>query len=185
LATGISGESPSSTLTSSAYLGIADNKVAPGKREERKSVGVERTFRDKTQDEDILNELESIAEELENDMTTLQYAGKTVTVKYKLHTYENKTRAMTVTKWIKSKDEIWPVAEALLKKELPLRIRLLGIRMSTLVDLTLPDKGIRHVSTAWAGLSSFCNQRRSTLPRMGPSVQCAARCCRRARRTEH
>ena len=27
---------------SKAYLGIAENKVAPGKREERKSVGVER-----------------------------------------------------------------------------------------------------------------------------------------------
>lgn len=29
-------------LSSKAYLGIADNSVAPGKREERKSVGVER-----------------------------------------------------------------------------------------------------------------------------------------------
>ena len=29
-------------------------------------------------------ELESIAEELEKDMTSLQYAGKTVTVKYKV-----------------------------------------------------------------------------------------------------
>lgn len=28
---------------SRAYLGISDNKVAPGKREERKSVGVERS----------------------------------------------------------------------------------------------------------------------------------------------
>jgi DNA polymerase kappa len=65
-------------------LGIADNTVAPGKREERKSVGVERTFRDKTQDDEIMAELESIAEELEKDMTSLQYAGKTVTVKYKV-----------------------------------------------------------------------------------------------------
>jgi nucleotidyltransferase/DNA polymerase involved in DNA repair len=70
--------------SSKAYLGIADNTVAPGKREERKSVGVERTFRDKTQDEEIMAELESIAEELEKDMTSLQYAGKTVTVKYKV-----------------------------------------------------------------------------------------------------
>lgn len=29
-------------IDSKAYLGIAENKVAPGKREERKSVGVER-----------------------------------------------------------------------------------------------------------------------------------------------
>jgi DNA polymerase kappa len=81
---------------SKAYLGIADNAVAPGKRGERKSVGVERqvscstwsltdrTFRDKTQDEDILATLVEIAEELGKDLEKLQYAGKTVTVKYKV-----------------------------------------------------------------------------------------------------
>ncbi|WVQ99536.1 hypothetical protein IAU59_006672 [Kwoniella sp. CBS 9459] len=126
-----------------AYLGIADNNVAPGKREERKSVGVERTFRDKTDDEDILNELSDIAEELEKDLERLQYAGKTVTVKYKLHTYENKTRAKSVPKYITTSKDILPVALELLKRELPLRIRLLGIRLSTLKDLTLPDKGIK------------------------------------------
>ncbi|OCF41902.1 DNA polymerase kappa subunit [Kwoniella heveanensis CBS 569] len=126
-----------------AYLGIADNNVAPGKREERKSVGVERTFRDKTDDEDILNELASIAEELEKDLERLQYAGKTVTVKYKMHTYENKTRAKSVPKYITTSKDILPIALELLKRELPLRIRLLGIRLSTLKDLTLPDKGIK------------------------------------------
>ncbi|ORY32874.1 hypothetical protein BCR39DRAFT_522235 [Naematelia encephala] len=131
-----------------AYLGIADNKVAPGKREERKSVGVERTFRDKTEDEDILATLAEIAEELEKDMTSLNYAGKTVTVKFKLHTFENKSRAQSVKKWIATADEILPIAQELLKKELPLRIRLLGIRMSTLKDLTLPDKGIRSFFTS-------------------------------------
>lgn len=43
-----------------------------------------RTFREKTDDEDILNELASISEELEKDLDRLQYAGKTVTVKYKV-----------------------------------------------------------------------------------------------------
>lgn len=62
--------------------------MQPYKREERKSVGVERTFRDKWEDEDILAELANIAEELEDDLKRLQYSGKTVTVKYKLHTYE-------------------------------------------------------------------------------------------------
>ncbi|WWD17130.1 hypothetical protein CI109_101567 [Kwoniella shandongensis] len=126
-----------------AYLGIADNNVAPGKREERKSVGVERTFRDKTDDEDILNELAEIAEELEKDLERLQYSGKTVTVKYKLHTFENKTRAKSVGKYISTSKDILPIAQELLKRELPIRIRLLGIRLSTLKDLTVQDKGIR------------------------------------------
>ena len=33
--------------------------------------------------------LTEIAEELHKDMENLQYAGKTVTVKYKLHTFES------------------------------------------------------------------------------------------------
>lgn len=48
------------------------------------SLADRRTFRDKTDNDDILNELASIAGELEKDMTTLQYAGKTITVKYKV-----------------------------------------------------------------------------------------------------
>jgi DNA polymerase kappa len=86
---------PAKLNDSKAYLGIADNAVAPGKRGERKSVGVERqviprhqltdsTFRDKTQDEDIMATLVEVAEELGKDLERLQYAGKTVTVKYKV-----------------------------------------------------------------------------------------------------
>ncbi|OWZ65523.1 hypothetical protein AYX15_02985 [Cryptococcus neoformans] len=126
-----------------AYLGIADNTVAPGKREERKSVGVERTFRDKMDDEEIMATLIDIVEELGKDLDRLQYAGKTITIKYKLHTYENKTRAKSIPKYISSARDILPIAQELLKKELPLRIRLLGVRLSTLKDLTIPDKGIK------------------------------------------
>ncbi|EIW70473.1 hypothetical protein TREMEDRAFT_68079 [Tremella mesenterica DSM 1558] len=131
-----------------AHLGIADNKVEPGKREERKSVGCERTFRDKTDNEDIMNTLTEIAEELGKDLERLEYSGKCVTVKYKLHTYVNKTRAQTVGKYISTSKEILPIAQELLRKELPLRIRLLGIRLSTLKDLTIPDKGIRNFFTS-------------------------------------
>ncbi|KIR26929.1 DNA polymerase kappa subunit [Cryptococcus deuterogattii LA55] len=126
-----------------AYLGIADNTVGPGRREERKSVGVERTFRDKTDDEEIMATLIEIVEELGKDLDRLQFAGKTVTVKYKLHTYENKTRAKSISKYISSARDILPVAQELLKKELPLRIRLLGVRLSTLKDLTVVEKGIK------------------------------------------
>lgn len=97
--------------------------MQPYKREERKSVGVERTFRDKWEDEEILSELANIAQELEEDLKRLQYSGKTVTVKYKLHTYEcmclppdgadsapARSRALSVKKYISTKDEILPVS---------------------------------------------------------------------------
>ena len=47
---------------------------------------------------------------------------------------------------MQTKEDIWPIARELLRKELPLRVRLLGIRMSTLKDLTVEDKGIKQVS---------------------------------------
>jgi hypothetical protein len=60
-----------------------------------------RTFRDKTNDQDIMDTLADIAVELGKDLERLQYSGKTVTVKYKvsfcdkinadeqLHTFES------------------------------------------------------------------------------------------------
>jgi DNA polymerase kappa len=71
-----------------------------------------------------------------------------------------------VKKYISSTDEILPVsrrcracltdqiAQELLRKELPLRIRLLGIRLSTLKDLTIPEKGIKAVGLRFQGLGS-------------------------------
>lgn len=67
------------------------------------------TFRDKTNEDDILNELEEIAAELEKDLANLQFAGRTVTVKFKLHTYESKTRAQSVRRYITTAEEILPV----------------------------------------------------------------------------
>lgn len=80
-----------------------------------------------------------------------------MTVKFKLHTYESelrcwqqlttgKSRALSVKKCIATKDDILPIAVDLIRREFPLRIRLLGIRMSSLKDLTEPDTGIRSVS---------------------------------------
>lgn len=43
-----------------------------------------RTFRDKTNDQDIMDTLADIAVELGKDLERLQYSGKTVTVKYKV-----------------------------------------------------------------------------------------------------
>lgn len=43
-----------------------------------------RTFRDKTDDDEILEMLSEIADELGKDLERLEYAGKTVTVKYKV-----------------------------------------------------------------------------------------------------
>lgn len=70
------------------YLGIASNAVRPISRDERKSIGAERTFPPLADKDKILQKLDEVAEELENDMTESGWAGRTVTLKFKLDDYQ-------------------------------------------------------------------------------------------------
>ncbi|KAH9046045.1 IMS-domain-containing protein [Lactarius hengduanensis] len=124
------------------YLGIASNVVQPWVREERKSIGSERTFRAISEKEKILEKLEDIAAELEDDMERGGWTGRTVTLKYKLDTYEVFTRAKTLNRWVKTKSELYEAGRELLQPEWPLRIRLIGLRVTKLKDLRKKDDGI-------------------------------------------
>ncbi|PSR76512.1 hypothetical protein PHLCEN_2v8415 [Hermanssonia centrifuga] len=120
------------------YLGIASNVVQPGQREERKSIGAERTFSAIGDKNKILAKLEEVAAELEEDMERTGWTGKTVTLKYKLDTYEVFTRAKSFDRWISTKKEdLFATGKELLMPELPLKIRLIGLRVTKLKDLRL------------------------------------------------
>ncbi|KAF8320716.1 DNA/RNA polymerase [Clavulina sp. PMI_390] len=118
-----------------AYLGLGSNVVEPPSREGRKSIGVESTFHPISDKTILLEKLEHIAQELEEDMQRSGWAGKTITLKYKLDTHQTFTRARALSRYITTKQEILPIAKELLVKELPLRLRLLGIRVTSLKDL--------------------------------------------------
>ncbi|GJE97755.1 DNA polymerase IV [Phanerochaete sordida] len=118
------------------YLGIASNVVEPGQREERKSIGSERTFHTLSTKEDILRKLEEVAADLSEDMERTGWTGKTVTLKYKLDTYQVFTRAKSFDRWISTKkDDLFATGKELLLPELPLRLRLIGLRVTKLKDL--------------------------------------------------
>ncbi|EMD37296.1 hypothetical protein CERSUDRAFT_113946 [Gelatoporia subvermispora B] len=118
------------------YLGIASNVVQPWQREERKSIGAERTFSTLWTQEDILNKLEEVAAELEADMQGDGWSGKTITLKYKLDTYQVFTRAKSFDRWISTrKEDLFAIGKELLMPELPLRVRLIGLRVTKLKDL--------------------------------------------------
>ncbi|CAL1706501.1 unnamed protein product [Somion occarium] len=118
------------------YLGIASNHVEPYHRDERKSIGAERTFSAISEKEKIFKKLEEVAAELEDDMENRGWTGKTVTLKYKLDTYKVYTRAKSFDRWISTKKEdLFAIGKELLLPELPLRIRLIGLRVTKLKDL--------------------------------------------------
>ncbi|KAJ3857503.1 DNA/RNA polymerase [Lentinula lateritia] len=119
-------------------LGIASNVVRPHSREERKSIGAERTFHPLADKGKILQKLEEVAEELENDMTETGWAGRTVTLKYKLENYQGRYRFILFN-YMSSQ------SNKLLLPELPLKIRLIGLRVTKLKDLKISvDSGIKR-----------------------------------------
>ncbi|KAK7057229.1 IMS-domain-containing protein [Favolaschia claudopus] len=121
------------------HLGIASNTVQPPQREERKSIGAERTFSPLQDKQKILDKLEEVCAELESDMEQTQWTGRTITLKYKLDSFEVFTRAKSFDRWISKKEELFAIGQELLLPELPLTIRLIGLRVTKLKDLRGPN----------------------------------------------
>ncbi|KAJ1304437.1 hypothetical protein OPQ81_005584 [Rhizoctonia solani] len=118
-----------------AYLGVHDNTVAPYTRDSRRSLGYERTFHPQNDSKVLLETLDNIAEGLAKDCEKRGWAGKTLTLKYKLDTYQSFSRAKPLPKWSMTKEDILPHAQELLLKEFPLCLRLMGLRLTNLKDL--------------------------------------------------
>ncbi|KAI0049981.1 DNA/RNA polymerase [Auriscalpium vulgare] len=123
------------------HLGIASNVVQPWLREERKSIGAETTFHAISEKTKILEKLEGVAEELAADMESSGWVGKTITLKFKLDTYQVFTRAKSFDRWITTKEELFATGKDLLQPEWPLRLRLIGLRLTKLKDMRKKDDG--------------------------------------------
>ncbi|PSS19256.1 DNA polymerase [Actinidia chinensis var. chinensis] len=96
----------------------------------RKSISNERTF-SATDDEAFLyQKLADLAEMLSVDMKKEGLCGRTLTLKLKTASFEVRTRAVTLQKYIFSSEDILKHASKLLKAELPISLRLIGMRMS-------------------------------------------------------
>ncbi|KDQ10070.1 hypothetical protein BOTBODRAFT_36509 [Botryobasidium botryosum FD-172 SS1] len=93
-----------------AYLGIASNVVEPWARESTKSVGSERTFKTISDTGRLLEKLDEIAETLESDLEHGGWCGRTITLRYKLDTFQSFTRAKTMDRYVKSKQDLFAVS---------------------------------------------------------------------------
>uniref|UniRef100_A0ACD5X245 Uncharacterized protein n=1 Tax=Avena sativa TaxID=4498 RepID=A0ACD5X245_AVESA len=96
----------------------------------RKSMSCERTFSATDNSSLLFEKLDNLAENLADDMQKKCLKGRTLTLKLKTAAFEVRTRAATAQNYISSKEEILIYAKKLLKAELPLSLRLMGLRMS-------------------------------------------------------
>ncbi|KAH8119422.1 DNA/RNA polymerase [Phellopilus nigrolimitatus] len=126
-----------------AHLGLSPTVLKPSLREERKSVGASRTFRPVHTKDAIFEKLEYIASLLERDLEAEGWAGKIVILTYKLDTFRVHTRRATFKRWISKKEDLVNIGKELIKPYLPMRVRLIGLRVTDLKDLRKPtDQGI-------------------------------------------
>ncbi|KAF8919917.1 DNA/RNA polymerase [Mucidula mucida] len=130
------------------HLGIASNVVHPIQREERKSIGSERTFNPIDDKEKLLQKLEEISVELKEDMARNGWTGRTITLKYKLDTYQgmSRIRGQVMRSLDNEEGRLFKIGKDLLLPEFPLKLRLIGLRVTKLKDLrsSEPISGIKR-----------------------------------------
>lgn len=117
--------------------GIDTREVTPLR--ERKSLGVERTFEEATDNlKVLLGYLEEFSKELEQDAIEKGIQGYTVTVKVKTSSFITYTRSRTCSYTIYKMEDLLEIGKDLLE-ECPKGepYRLLGITLSNLVPLTI------------------------------------------------
>ncbi|XP_041956006.1 DNA polymerase kappa isoform X2 [Alosa sapidissima] len=106
---------------------------------ERKSMSTERTFGEMSDVEEQMSLCKELCEDLAQDLLKEGLKGKTVTLKLKNVSFVVKQRASTLQCAVSSAEEIFAAAKELLRVEIdavkpePLRLRLMGVRVSGFV----------------------------------------------------
>jgi DNA polymerase kappa len=121
-----------------AALGFASasQRIERGRR--RKSISTERTFATLSSADALNAKLRHICERLAADIDRRSLRGKTVGLKVKLSSFENRSRSVSLPDAIGHGTEhldrvLYAHASSLLAKEMPISVRLLGVRLANLV----------------------------------------------------
>jgi len=120
--------------------GIDPRRVTP--RREEKSHGMERTFAEDISDREELRALLlSFCEEVAFTLRDRGLRGRTITLKARYSDFRTVTRTTTLDFPTNLGPRIYTTAKALLEKIDPAPLRLLGVQVSKLEDVRLPQQG--------------------------------------------
>lgn len=115
---------------------------------DRKSMSTERTFKDMSDPEQLFQKVKELSIILEQDLEKSGaggYMGRNVGIKLKSVTYECRIRSKTFPSYIWKAKDIERIAKELLIKELPINIRLMGIRISVMKPRGSEDESVMKV----------------------------------------
>ncbi|TYZ62288.1 hypothetical protein PybrP1_006969 [[Pythium] brassicae (nom. inval.)] len=113
-------------------LGVKEARESTG----RKSFSRERTFQNLSEPAALEQVCLKVCELLADDMEEADAGCRTLTLKLKCADFSVRSRSVSFATALKSKDDLSANALAILRKELPLTLRLLGVRASGLVSLS-------------------------------------------------
>lgn len=109
-------------------LGIGSTVV--GERSRRKGISSERTFATIRSEREISDWLHKVVTNLVHHMSKEKLRGRSITVKLKTSDFRLRSRSKTLERYIHEHKDIEKEAWGIIKLELPLELRLLGVRMS-------------------------------------------------------
>jgi len=182
-----------------AFLGIGSSNVEAGRREDRKSVGTETTFRTIWKEEDlfekvrsttgfqrqrqtdssVITKLREVADSLGEDLERTNFSGRTITLKIKMDTYEVFTRAHTSGHniYISSADDLYKLGKQLLEKELYNRHKAFDTGQKVVGAKGGRDLRLRLMGLKASNLrdeSEVAQQKRATQPKGLEQVSCVS-----------
>ncbi|KAI8327573.1 hypothetical protein EDC96DRAFT_531684 [Choanephora cucurbitarum] len=162
-----------------SYLGISSTTLLSDA--ERKSISVERTFSAMSDPDQLFKKLKELSELLEKDLEKANMMGRNLNIKLKSVTYEVRIRSKTFPSHIWTATDIYRFAKQLLMKELPVNIRLMGIRVSNLKQRGSEDESVMKYFSKLPSSTPLINVSNDTqLPIKKeeiPSLECPI-CCR-------
>eukprot|EP00236_Picocystis_salinarum_P004831 CAMPEP_0113932516 /NCGR_PEP_ID=MMETSP1159-20121227/7156_1 /TAXON_ID=88271 /ORGANISM="Picocystis salinarum" /LENGTH=552 /DNA_ID=CAMNT_0000933633 /DNA_START=100 /DNA_END=1758 /DNA_ORIENTATION=- /assembly_acc=CAM_ASM_000767 len=136
--------SPSSAaflLAVSLGIGATEHEELEEGKVGRRGMSCERTFKETADKQFLVEKCKQMVHHLVEDLSKEGLKGKTITLKMKTAGFEIKSRSVTLAHFTCSETEIIDEALKLLNQELPVRLRLLGVRMSNFEEKIMLPKG--------------------------------------------
>ncbi|EDV26438.1 uncharacterized protein TRIADDRAFT_22932 [Trichoplax adhaerens] len=150
-------------------MGIGSNEVS-SKNYQRKSISCERTFGEISRLADMLVKCQKLCDNLANHMKKENITGRCLTVKLKTVAFEVKQRSVSLKHHTNSTTEMFNIASEVIRSERlacqpeRLRLRLMGIKMSTLKRHESDEKSIQDTLTRYFNkYDENCSQSQSTI----------------------